>query len=144
MATVTILGKLGKDVELKDINGKRLAKFSIADNVGWRENKQTMWYEISIWDGLAKTNFVDYLKKGQTVQVIGELSSREYNGKTYLEVKRVYECKLAGVNQQSGQAQQSQPQQSGGYGQQPQQQAGSYGNNQNHRNNNDLDDDLPF
>ena len=34
MATVTILGKLGKDVELKDIDGKRLAKFSIADNVG--------------------------------------------------------------------------------------------------------------
>ena len=143
MATVTILGKLGKDVELKDINGKRLAKFSIADNVGWGENKQTMWYEISVWDGLAKTNFVDYLKKGQTVQVVGELSSREYNGKTYLEVKRVYECKLAGSNQQGGQTQQSQPQQSGGYSQQPQQ-AGSYGNNQNHRNNNDLDDDLPF
>lgn len=138
MATVTILGKLGKDVELKDINGKRLAKFSIADNVGWGENKQTMWYEISIWDGLAKTNFVDYLKKGQTVQVIGELSSREYNGKTYLEVKRVYECKLAGGNQQGGQAQ---PQQ-GGYGQQPQQQAGSYGRNQNNANYDDTD--LPF
>lgn len=139
MATVTILGKLGKDVELKDINGKRLAKFSIADNVGWGENKQTMWYEISIWDGLAKTNFVDYLKKGQAVQVIGELSSREYNGKTYLEVKRVHECKLAGSNQQSGQAQ---PQQSGGYGQQPQQQAGSYGRNQNNANYDDTD--LPF
>ena len=88
MATVTILGKLGKDVELKDINGKTLAKFSIADTVGWGENKQTMWYEVNIWDGLAKTGFVDYLKKGQMVQVVGELSSREYNGKTYLEVKR--------------------------------------------------------
>lgn len=40
MAVVTILGKLGKDVELKDINGKRLASFSIADTVGWGDNKQ--------------------------------------------------------------------------------------------------------
>ena len=116
MATVTIFGNLGKDVELKDVNGKRLASFSVADKSGFGDNKQTNWYSVSIWDGLAKTAFVDYLKKGQQVMVTGELSTREYNGKTYLEVKRVYDIKLCGGQQQQ---QQQAPQQQQGYAPQP-------------------------
>lgn len=135
MATVTIFGNLGKDVELKDVNGKRLASFSVADKSGFGDNKQTNWYSVTIWDGLAKTGFVDYLKKGQQVMVTGELSTREYNGKTYLEVKRVYDIKLCGGQQQAApQPQQqgyAQPQQQQGYAQ-PQQQVAP------------LDDDLPF
>ena len=110
MATVTIIGNLGKDVELKDINGKTVASFSVADKSGYGENKQTNWYSVSIWDGLAKTGFVDYLKKGQQVMVTGELSTREYNGKTYMEV-RSYSCNLAGSPQggQQQAPQQAQP-----------------------------------
>jgi len=128
MAVITILGKLGKDVELKDFNGTALAKFSVAENVGFGEKKQTIWYDVSIWGKQAQSNFVDYLKKGQMVQVVGELTIREYNGKTYLEV-RSFTCNLAGS--------------SGGAGQ----------NNPNinyekqtvsHSQNKDLDDDLPF
>lgn len=121
MATVTIIGNLGKDVELKDVNGKTVASFSVADKSGYGDNKQTNWYGVSIWDGLAKTNFVDYLKKGQQVMVTGELSTREYNGKTYLEVKRVYDIKLCGGQSQQLQPQQAAPQ-SQGYGQQQSQQ----------------------
>jgi single-strand DNA-binding protein len=113
MATVTINGNLGKDVELKDINGKTVASFSVADKSGYGDNKQTNWYSVSIWDGLAKTGFVDYLKKGQQVMVTGELSTREYNGKTYLEVKRVYDIKLCGGQQQQAAPQQQAPQQQG-------------------------------
>ena len=146
MTTVTILGKLGKDVELKDINGTALAKFSVAQNVGFGDKKTTNWFEVSIWGAQAKSNFVDYLKKGQMVQVVGELSTREYNGKTYMEV-RSYNCNLAGGQRQANQNNQGNNQQSqqnnSGYGQQNQ---GYQQNNQNqnHRNNNDLVDDLPF
>ena len=143
MTTVTILGKLGKDVELKDINGTALAKFSVAQNVGFGDKKTTNWFEVSIWGAQAKSNFVDYLKKGQMVHVVGELSTREYNGKTYMEV-RSYNCNLAGGQPQSNQGNNQQSQQNNsGYGQQNQ---GYQQNNQNqnHRNNNDLDSDLPF
>ena len=126
MATVTVIGNLGKDVELKDVNGKTVASFSVADKSGFGDNKQTNWYSVSIWDGLAKTNFVDYLNKGQQVMVVGELSTREYNGKTYLEIKRVYDIKLCGAQAQQSKSQQTAPQQ-----QQPKPQA-------------ELDDDLPF
>ena len=132
MATVTVIGNLGKDVELKDVNGKTVASFSVADKSGFGQNQQTNWYSVSIWDGLAKTNFVDYLNKGQQVMVVGELSTREYNGKTYLEIKRVYDIKLCG-----GQAQQSKPQP------QPQQPAPQQGYAQP-KPQADLDSDLPF
>ena len=148
MTTVTILGKLGKDVELKDINGTALAKFSVAQNVGFGDKKTTNWFEVSIWGAQAKSNFVDYLKKGQMVQVVGELSTREYNGKTYMEV-RSYNCNLAGGQPQSNQNNQGNNQQSpqpknnqqSGYGQQNQ---GYQQNNQNHWNNNGADPDLLF
>ena len=131
MTTVTILGKLGGDVELKDVNGTALAKFSVAQNVGFGDKKSTNWFSVSIWGGQAKSNFVDYLKKGQMVQVVGELSTREYNGKTYMEV-RSYSCNLAG-SPQSGQQQapqQTQPK--------PQAQPTAGGGTS------DLEDDLPF
>lgn len=137
MATVTIIGNLGKDAEIKDINGKRLASFSIADQSGFGDNKQTNWYSVNIWDGLAKTNFVDYLKKGQKVMVVGELSTKEYNGKTYLEVKRVYDINLCGGQNQQQNTAPKAPQ----YGQKPQQ---GYAPQNNQPKNNDLEDDLPF
>ena len=47
------------------------------------------------------------------VQVVGELSTREYNGKTYMEV-RSYSCNLAGSpqggQQQAPQQEQPKPQ----------------------------------
>lgn len=132
MSTVIILGKLGGDVEVKDVNGTALAKFSVAQNVGYGDKKSVNWFNVSIWGGQAKSNFVDYLKKGQMVQVVGELSTREYNGKTYLEV-RSYSCNLAGGSPQNNQ-QQSQPKPQQGYAQQQ-----GYNNQAN-----DLDDSLPF
>ena len=133
MSTVTILGKLGGDVELKDINGTALAKFSVAQNVGFGDKKSVNWFNVSIWGGQAKSNFVDYLKKGQMVQVVGELSTREYNGKTYMEV-RSYSCNLAGSpqggQQQAPQQEQPKPQA------QPKPTAGG--------GTSDLEDDLPF
>ena len=134
MSTVIILGKLGSDAELKDVNGTALAKFSVAQNVGYGDKKSVNWFSVSIWGAQAKSNFVDYLKKGQMVQVVGELSTREYNGKTYLEV-RSYSCNLAGGSPQNNQPQQQsqpKPQQPQGYGHQAQNGGG------------ELDDDLPF
>ena len=131
MTTVTILGKLGGDVELKDVNGTALAKFSVAQNVGFGDKKSVNWFSVSILGGQAKSNFVDYLKKGQMVQVVGELSTREYNGKTYMEV-RSYSCNLAGSPQggQQQAPQQTQPK--------PQAQPTAGGGTS------DLDSDLPF
>ena len=127
MATIVVLGKLGKDAEVKDVSGTALAKFSVAENVGYGDKKQTIWYDVNLWGKQASSGFVDYLKKGQQVQVTGELSTREYNGKTYLEI-RVWDIKLCGGKPENSPQQQA-PQQQGYAQPKPQ---------------DDLDTDLPF
>lgn len=107
MATITVLGKLGKDVEVKSVNGTTLAKFSIAENVGFGDKQVTIWYDVSLWGKQAESKLIDYLNKGTQVHVSGEFSQREYNGKQYNEI-RVYDLKLCGGKQEA-QPQQAQP-----------------------------------
>ena len=141
MATITVLGKLGKDVEVKSVNGTTLAKFSIAENVGFGDKQVTIWYDVSLWGKQAESKLIDYLNKGTQVHVSGEFSQREYNGKQYNEI-RVYDLKLCGGKQEA-QPQQAQP---------PQQPKPTYAKNPAPQQNSykpqngggELDDDLPF
>ena len=131
MATITVRGKLGKDVEVKSVNGTTLAKFSIAENVGFGDKQVTIWYDISLWGKQAESKLIDYLNKGTQVHVSGEFSQREYNGKQYNEI-RVYDLKLCGGKQEA------QPQQP------PQQPKPTYAKNPQAQPPADLDTDLPF
>ena len=133
MATITVLGKLGKDVEVKSVNGTTLAKFSIAENVGFGDKQVTIWYDVSLWGKQAESKLIDYLNKGTQVHVSGEFSQREYNGKQYNEI-RVYYLKLCGGKQEA-QPQQAQPQQ---------QPKPTYAKNPQAQPPAQLDDDLPF
>lgn len=133
MATITVLGKLGKDVEVKNVNGTALAKFSIAENVGFGDKQVTIWYDVSLWGKQAESKLIDYLNKGTQVHVSGEFSQREYNGKQYNEI-RVYDLKLCGGKQEA-QPQQARP---------PQQPKPTYAKNPQAQPPADLDTDLPF
>ena len=130
MATITVLGKLGKDVEVKSVNGTTLAKFSIAENVGFGDKQVTIWYDVSLWGKQAESKLIDYLNKGTQVHVSGEFSQREYNGKQYNEI-RVYDLKLCGGKQEA-QPQQPQQQPKPTYAKNPQAQPPA-----------DLDTDIP-
>lgn len=132
MATITVLGKLGKDVEVKSVNGTTLAKFSIAENVGFGDKQVTIWYDGSLWGKQAESKLIDYLNKGTQVHVSGEFSQREYNGKQYNEI-RVYDLKLCGGKQEA------QPPQA-----QPKPQQPTYAKNPQAQPPADLDTDLPF
>lgn len=120
MANIQVLGKLGKDVEIKTVGQSTVAQFSLAETVGFGEKKQTIWYDVSIWGKRAESGLVDYLSKGRELLVYGELTTTEHNGKTYLkinanDVKLTQGTKENTGNQQpqnQGYAQKPQPQQS--------------------------------
>lgn len=120
MANIQVLGKLGKDVEIKTVGQSTVAQFSLAETVGFGEKKQTIWYDVSIWGKRAESGLVDYLSKGRELLVYGELTTTEHNGKTYLkisanDVKLTQGTKENTGNQQpqnQGYAQKAQPQQS--------------------------------
>lgn len=80
-------GNLGKDAEVRYTpNGAALAGFSVATKSGFGDKEQTLWVDVTLW-GKRGESLAPYLVKGQQVAVCGELSTREYEGKTYLQVR---------------------------------------------------------
>jgi len=86
MLNLTIAGNVGKDAEHKTTGNSELCSFSVAVNVGYGENKTTQWVDVSKW-GKGAQGLAGILRKGSRVAVTGELSLREYNGKTYLQCR---------------------------------------------------------
>ena len=133
MKAITIAGRLGKDAETRNTQaGDQVTGFTVAVDEGFGDKKRTLWFDCSFW-GKRGAAVAQYLTKGSSVTVSGELSTREYEGKTYLTV-RAHDLTLQGGNSQSGQRDSGQSQQggSGGYSAPP---TGGVP---------DMDDEIPF
>jgi single-strand DNA-binding protein len=86
MLNLFIAGNVGKDAEHKTTGNSELCNFSVAVSVGYGENKQTVWVDVTKW-GKGAQGLAGILKKGSRVAVSGEMSMREYNGKTYVQCR---------------------------------------------------------
>jgi single-strand DNA-binding protein len=81
--SVTLIGRLGKDPEVKVFGeNKKKAAFSLATSDSYKNAKgekveDTQWHNIVIWGSLA-TVAEKYLKKGAEICVEGKLVHREY------------------------------------------------------------------
>lgn len=83
---VQLIGNLGTDPDVKQLDGgKSLARFSLATNETYRNNKgeqvkETQWHNIVAWGKTAE--LVEKLvKKGSEVAVTGKLTSRSWEDK---------------------------------------------------------------
>lgn len=78
---ITLIGHLGNDPDVREVNGKKVANFSLAttEKRGNGEEK-TEWFRIAFWERTAEI-VEKYLKKGSQVFVEGRLSTREYTDK---------------------------------------------------------------
>jgi single-stranded DNA-binding protein len=89
--SVGVAGKVTKDAEFKTVGDKQshITTFSII--AGKRKDTTTIFVNCKAWHGLA--DYARQIKKGDHVFVIGQIESREYNGKTYEDVN----CEWIGV-----------------------------------------------
>ena len=84
--SVQLIGNLGRDVELKEIaNGSKVAKFTLATNDYYKNNKgelvkETQWHSIVAWGKTAEL-MAKVLKKGSNVVLQGKLVHRTYEDK---------------------------------------------------------------
>lgn len=120
----TIVGNVGKDAVHKSTQGgKEFVSFPVAAKVGWGEREQTLWFDVTKWSASQKV--ADMFLKGTKATVIGRLSTREHEGKTYLQLDAtdIVPMGRSGAGSDTGAQQQAQPQ------------AGDY---------DDLSDDVPF
>lgn len=81
MLKVELIGYLGADAEVKNVNGKEFVAMRVADSSSWTDNQgvrheQTDWIDVT----LSKVSKVyEYLKKGTLVYVRGDMSKRIYS-----------------------------------------------------------------
>jgi len=74
-------GYLGRDSELKNVGDSCVLNFSVANSVGYKDKKVTIWPECAVW-GKQGEALAPYLKKGSFVVInAGELTTREYQSK---------------------------------------------------------------
>ena len=130
---VILVGNLGADPEVKSFqNGGKVCNLRIATSESWKDKatgerkERTEWHSVTLQsDGLVKVA-ESYLRKGSKVAVSGELSTREHNGKTYLQC-RADHVSIQGTPQ--GEQRQSE---------------GTKGLGGGFHDPNDLDDSIPF
>lgn len=102
MLQLSIAGRTGRDAEYKQTQGGTdLCRFTVAADVGFGENKQTVWVDVTRWgkgaEGLSK-----HLPKGSSVAVTGEMSLREHEGKTYVQLRADRVTLLGSKGEQRG------------------------------------------
>jgi single-strand DNA-binding protein len=83
----SITGNLGGDVKVNNVGGTAVANFSVAVKAGYGEKATTIWVAAALWGKQAESKLVDYLVKGQMVALTGEMSMREHDSKSYVQLR---------------------------------------------------------
>ena len=102
---VLLIGRLGADPEIKQmVNGKSVARFSLATSNTWKDKntgekkEKTEWHRIVIFnEGLVKV-IQQYVKKGAQVNVEGQLTTRKWKDEKAGVDKYSTEVVLQGFN----------------------------------------------
>jgi single-strand DNA-binding protein len=93
MKQIIIAGGLTRDATLRRTqSGDPILGFSVGVSEG--RDKPSTYFDCSLF-GRRGEALEQYLKKGAKVTVIGDFSTREHEGKTYLQI-RVSEVSLQG------------------------------------------------
>lgn len=82
---IMLIGNLGRDPEVREYQGRKVANFSLAVNERYTKSdgtpvERTEWFRITFWGNTAEVA-EKYLRKGSQVFVEGRLSTQEYQDK---------------------------------------------------------------
>lgn len=81
MNSVNIIGRLGRDPELKYTpGGKAVCELNLAVDYGWGENKKTSWIGCVLWEKTAEIA-AQHLLKGDQCGISGYLTQDTWDDK---------------------------------------------------------------
>jgi len=103
MLNASIAGNLGKDAVTRVAGQTTVTGFNVAVEQRGKDGKTTQWVSCSMW-GKRGDTLAQYLTKGSKVAVSGELTTREHDGKTYLELNVSDVTMMGGGQSQGGQS----------------------------------------
>jgi single-strand DNA-binding protein len=81
MIKLQVIGNLGKDCQVNNVNGKTVMNFTVAHSEKYKDSQgaqkeRTIWVDCAYWS--ERTGVAPYLKKGTTVYVEGQPDVRTY------------------------------------------------------------------
>ena len=144
---VQLIGRLGSDPEIKQmVNGKNVARLSIATSQSWKDKssgerkEKTEWHRVVIFNEGLVNIVQQYLKKGANVYIEGQLTTRKWRDEKLGQDKYSTEIVLQGYNSSltmlDGKSKMSNVDN-------PQEKS-SLPNDETSQDSNDLDDEIPF
>ncbi len=145
---VQLIGRLGADPEIKQmVNGKNVARLSIATSQSWKDKstgerkEKTEWHRVVIFNEGLVNIVQQYLKKGANVYIEGQLSTRKWKDEKSGQDKYSTEVVLQGYNSSLTML--------GGKNtsnnsNEISQEKSSLPNDKTSQDNSDLDDEIPF
>ena len=102
---VQLIGRLGADPDIKQmVNGKNVARLSIATSQTWKDKssgerkEKTEWHRIIIFNEGLVNVVQQYLKKGANVYIEGQLSTRKWKDESTGQDRYSTEVVLQGYN----------------------------------------------
>jgi len=102
---VLLIGRLGADPEIKQmVNGKSVARLSIATSQSWKDKssgerkEKTEWHRVVIFNEGLVSVVQQYLKKGANVYIEGALTTRKWKDEASGTDKYSTEIVLQGYN----------------------------------------------
>ena len=96
ICTITFLGNLTKDAELRENDYGKFLKFSIANNMGFGDKKSTTFFNC-IYFSKGAENLHQYLIKGASLMITGDFTTDEYNAKDSGEKRLSLNVKVNGI-----------------------------------------------
>ena len=120
MQKVQVIGRMGKDPEIREVGESKVANFSLAVTEkgftrkdGSKVEDHTEWFNCTAWNGLANV-MEQYVKQGDLIYIEGKNRTRSYDkdGETrYVTDVIVNQMKMLGSKGGQGEAPQQEPQQ---------------------------------
>ena len=102
---VQLIGRLGADPEVKQmVNGKSVARLSIATSQTWKDRnsgerkEKTEWHRIVVFNEGLVNVVQQYLKKGAQIYIEGQLTTRKWKDEQTGQDKYSTEIVLQGYN----------------------------------------------
>jgi len=102
---VLLIGRLGADPEVKQMmNGKSVARFSLATSNTWKDKntgekkEKTEWHRVVIFNEGLVNVVQQYVKKGAQVYVEGQLTTRKWTDEKSGQDRYSTEIVLQGFN----------------------------------------------
>lgn len=103
MIAATVTGNVGRDAQVRDVDGTSVMSFTIASRRYEKGQEQTDWVDVSFW-GQRASKIAQYVTKGSRVAVRGTVWMREYthnNERRYSLTMRADDVELLGGGERS-------------------------------------------